>query len=43
MLSLMDQLYAVRRSMRTVLSAIEAQPEDVRTRIAELIEAQAKS
>ena len=43
MLSLMDQLYAVRRSMRTVVSAIEAQPEDVRTRIAGLIEAQAKS
>lgn len=33
-LSLLDQLYAVRRSLRTLVSAIEAQPDDVRRRIA---------
>lgn len=39
-LSLMDQLYRARRSLRSVLSAVEAQPEDVRARIAKLIDAQ---
>lgn len=38
-LSLMDQLYQVRRSLRTVLSAVDAQPEEVRTRIASLVKA----
>jgi chaperone modulatory protein CbpM len=38
-LSLMDQLYAVRRSLRTLLSAVEAQPEEVRARIAALVKA----
>jgi chaperone modulatory protein CbpM len=38
-LSLMDQLYQARRSLRTLLSAVEAQPEEVRTRIAALVEA----
>lgn len=38
-LSLMDQLYQARRSLRTLLSAVEAQPEDVRARIADLVEA----
>ena len=33
-LSLMDQLYAVRRSLRTLVAAVEAQPESVRARIA---------
>lgn len=37
-LSLLDQLYTVRRSLRTLLSAIEAQPDDVRTRIAALVQ-----
>ena len=36
-LTLMDQLYQVRRLLRTLLSAIEAQPEDVRARIATLL------
>lgn len=36
-LSLMDQLYAARRSLRTLLSAVEAQPEEVRARIATLV------
>jgi hypothetical protein len=34
--SSMDQLYQVRRLLRTLLSEVEAQPEDVRTRIAKL-------
>ena len=34
-LSLMDQLYAARRKLGTLLSAVEAQPEEVRARIAE--------
>jgi chaperone modulatory protein CbpM len=38
-LSLLDQLYQARRSLRTLVSALEEQPEDVRTRIAALIEA----
>ena len=38
-LSLMDQLYETRRSLRTLLSAVEAQPEDVRARIAALVNA----
>ena len=38
-LSLMDQLYQVRRSLRTLLSAVEAQPEGVRVRIATFLEA----
>ncbi len=33
-LSLMDQLYEVRRAMRRLVVAVEAQPEDVRTAIA---------
>ena len=36
-LSLMDQLYAVRRSLHTLLSAVEAQPEEVRANIAALV------
>jgi chaperone modulatory protein CbpM len=36
-LSLMDQLYGLRRSLRTLLSAVEAQPEEVRARIATLV------
>jgi len=38
-LSLMDQLYAVRRSLRTLLSAVDAQPEEIRARIAEVVKA----
>ncbi len=37
-LSLMDQLYRARRSLRSVLAAVEAQPEEVRARIAALLE-----
>ena len=36
-LSLLDQLYAVRRSLRTLLSAVDAQPDEVRGRIAALV------
>lgn len=36
-LSLLDQLYAVRRSLRTLVSAVEAQSDDVRGRIAALV------
>jgi chaperone modulatory protein CbpM len=36
-LSLLDQLYATRRTLQTLLAAIAAQPEDVRERIASLI------
>jgi chaperone modulatory protein CbpM len=36
-LSLLDQLYAARRSLRTLVAAVEAQPEDVRARIASLV------
>ena len=36
-LSLLDQLYAVRRSLRTLLSAVDAQPDEVRSRIAALV------
>jgi chaperone modulatory protein CbpM len=36
-LSLLDQLYATRRSLQTLIAAVAAQPEDVRTRIATLI------
>jgi len=43
MLSLMDQLYSVRQSMRKLLSAVEAQPEDVRKRIATLMQTQTRS
>ena len=39
-LSLMDQLYAVRRSLRALVSAVEAQPEEVRARIVALVKAQ---
>lgn len=38
-LSLMDQLYQARRSLRSLLSALEAQPPDVRARIAALVKA----
>ncbi len=38
-LSLMDQLYAVRRSLRTLSIAVEAQPEEVRARIVDLVNA----
>lgn len=37
-LSLMDQLYATRRSLGALVSAVEAQPDDVRARIASLVE-----
>jgi chaperone modulatory protein CbpM len=36
-LSLLDQLYATRRSLQTLLAAVAAQPDDVRERIASLI------
>ncbi len=36
-LSLMDQLYATRRSFRTLAIAVKAQPEEVRDRIAALV------
>jgi chaperone modulatory protein CbpM len=36
-LSLMDQLYQTRRSLRALLSAVEAQPPDVRARIGALV------
>ena len=36
-LSLMDQLYAVRRSLRTLSTAVEAQPAEVQARIAALV------
>lgn len=36
-LSLMDQLYETRRSLHTLLSALEAQPADVRARITALV------
>jgi chaperone modulatory protein CbpM len=36
-LSLLDQLYSTRRSLRGLVSAIEAQPREVRDRIADLI------
>jgi chaperone modulatory protein CbpM len=39
-LSLLDQLYAVRRSFSAVMSAVAAQPDDVRVSIATLVEAQ---
>jgi chaperone modulatory protein CbpM len=38
-LSLLDQLYAARRSLRTLVAAVEAQPEDVRARITNLVKA----
>ena len=37
-LSLMDQLYRARRSLRSVLAAVEAQPEEVRAQIATFLE-----
>lgn len=37
-LSLMDQLYATRRSLGALVSAVQAQPDDVRARIANLVE-----
>ena len=39
-LSLLDQLYAARRSLRTLVAAVEAQPEDVRARIASLVKSE---
>ena len=39
-LSLLDQLYAARRSLRTLVAAVAAQPDDVRARIAALIKAE---
>jgi chaperone modulatory protein CbpM len=39
-LSLLDQLYAVRRSLSAVMAAVAAQPDDVRVSIATLVEAQ---
>ena len=39
-LSLLDQLYATRRSLRTLMAAVEAQPGDVRARIADLVKAE---
>ena len=41
-LSLLDQLYAARRSLRTLVAAVEAQPEDIRARIAGLVKAGAQ-
>jgi chaperone modulatory protein CbpM len=38
-LSLMDQLYAARRLLRVLLSAVEAQPESVRAQIATFVTA----
>ncbi len=38
-LSLLDQLYAVRRSLSAVMAAVAAQPDDVRVSIAGLVEA----
>ena len=37
-LSLMDQLYATRRALGALSAAVAAQPEDVRARIAALVE-----
>lgn len=39
-LSLMDQLYATRRSLREMLVAVEAQPDEVRARIAAIVKTQ---
>lgn len=39
-LSLLDQLYAARRSLRTLMAAVEAQPGDVRERIADLVKSE---
>ncbi len=39
-LSLLDQLYAVRRSLSAVMAAVAAQPDDVRVSIATLVDAQ---
>jgi chaperone modulatory protein CbpM len=39
-LSLLDQLYAARRSLRTLVAAVETQPEDVRARIASIVNAE---
>ena len=36
-ISLIDQLHAVRGELRSVLKAVEAEPEDVRLRIAEAL------
>ena len=36
-LSLLDQLHATRRSLQTLMAAVQAQPDDVRNRIASLI------
>ncbi len=36
-LSLMDQLYTTRRALQTLMAAVQAQPQDVRNRIAALI------
>jgi chaperone modulatory protein CbpM len=36
-LSLMDQLYTARRALQTLMSAVQAQPQDVRNHIATLI------
>ena len=36
-LSLMDQLYAARRKLGALLSAVESQPEEVRARIAKFV------
>jgi chaperone modulatory protein CbpM len=36
-LSLLDQLYATRRTLQMLMTAVAAQPEDVRSRIAWLI------
>ena len=37
-LSLLDQLYATRRSLGALAAAVEAQPDDVRARIAGIVE-----
>lgn len=42
-LSLMDQLYSVRRSFGALMTAVAAQPEDARARIAKHVESNAGS
>ncbi len=42
-LSLMDQLYAARRDMRTLLAAVEAQPNEVRDDIAKHVKTSGKA
>lgn len=39
-LSLMDQLYTTRRSLRCLLSAVAAEPDEIRARIADAVRQQ---